>query len=120
MLSVLKTIRPYNFYTEKQRESIRYCEVDEDCIEKDYSLFLCGDWSGCFDVKVVRMILSTHFHSAIASLKDDPRVEMQRALFHGITPLYMFENGVSDGGYAVKFARHLGMPEGIMRRIEEE
>jgi len=39
-----------NSYARKQRESIKYCEVDEDCIIQNYRLKGCaGMWAGCFN-----------------------------------------------------------------------
>jgi len=42
-------INSYNSYAVKQRESIRYCEKDDDCIVQDYNSKTCGVWSECFN-----------------------------------------------------------------------
>lgn len=42
-------INLYNSYAEKQRESIKYCETDDDCIVQSYHSEFCGSWSGCFN-----------------------------------------------------------------------
>jgi len=45
----LLIIYTYNFIAEKQRESIRYCVVDEDCILQSYDSSICSRWLGCFN-----------------------------------------------------------------------
>ena len=39
----------YNIDAINQRESIRYCEVDEDCAIKSYTYIPCGEVQGCFN-----------------------------------------------------------------------
>ena len=42
-------IKYYNSYAQKQRQDIKYCDIDEDCIIQDFNLKDCGRWSGCFN-----------------------------------------------------------------------
>ncbi|MFH1505925.1 MAG: hypothetical protein ABIE94_02955 [archaeon] len=42
-------IKGYNSIAEEQRESIKYCEVDEDCALKEYTRNPCGEWISCFN-----------------------------------------------------------------------
>lgn len=39
----------YNSIAEKQRESIKYCDIDEDCVLKPYASNPCMVNYGCFN-----------------------------------------------------------------------
>lgn len=65
-----------------------------------------------------RVLLSSHYHDSLAEQTELQNIKFLRAeVNYDKKPTYKFSEGVDSGGYAIRSAVRLGLPDKITRRL---